>query len=301
MDAERRPREPRPGVRRLRDISHLYISSSRHAARAEPAPQAAVRRRLRLVIAGPGSAVPRSAVGANLAVQFARLGRRTLVVDLDPALPGIGSRLGLAAADALAHVAPAEGARVARGFLGIRVLCGVAGQGPIAVSAAALQPELGDIECVIVQVPAAPEPELLRELGTLLPVPGIDSTLARVAAHSPMIGAWLATAQRPVLEPALPPTPVDVALWVVDGRNASAEPPPELQHAAEVVPRRVLYGEEMSAGVGTAPWGRVPRFDSQGWLPVSLLDPAHPAARAYEGLAQAVLAASSRPGGGTHA
>lgn len=301
MDAERRPQEPRPPGRRLRDISHLYISAPRRGAALGPGPGPAPRRRLRVALAGPGPAAARSAVGANLAVQFARQGRRTLVVDLDPALPGIGFRLGLRAADSLAHVPPGDGPRLARGFLGIRVLCGIAGHEGPPGGAAALAAGLGDMDCVLLQVPAEPASGLLRDLGALWPAQAGASTLSRAAAHSPMIGAWLATAQRPAPEPDRRVLPVDVVLWVVEGSQAVASPPAALQQAAEVEPRFVLLGDAAD-GTGTnAFWARVPAVPGGGWLPVSLLEPEHPAARAFEGLAQAVLAASARPGGGPHA
>lgn len=302
MDAERRLREPRPGVRRLRDISHLYLSGSRSSARFEATRQPAPRRLLRIALAGPGTAAARSAVGANLAVQLARLGRRTLVVDLDPALPGIGFRLGLAPQDALAHVPPGDGPRLARGFFGIRVLCGVAGGAEWMTQAVAARPELSDLDCVLLQVAAAPAAERMRELSLLFPPPPASSTLERAAARSPMIGAWLATAQRPANpEPQTPPTPVDILLWIVDAGRASEEPPAELLQALVVTPRRIFYGPERSPGVAGTVWARVPAHASPDWVPISALDPEHPAARTYEGFAQALLAASARPGMTTHA
>ncbi len=294
MDAERRPREGRPGVRQLRDISHLYIST-RPAAR--PAAVPVPRRLLRIAVAGAGPAALRSCVAANLAVQFARLGRRTLVVDLDPALPGTGYRLGLSPADALAHVPPGDGPRLVWGLQGIRVLCGVAGDADFAAHAAPLQPELHDVECVIVPLPAAPAASVLRDLRALLPEPAADSTLSRAAAHSPMIGAWLATSQRPVASPMPAASAADVALWVVDAKSRHADPPEELQQAAEVQPRRVYCGDEAPAGDDPASWARVPGLQARTWLPVSEVHPQHPAARAYEGLSQAILAAGARPVG----
>jgi hypothetical protein len=302
VDADRRLREPRSGVRHLRDISHLYLSSPRGSGRFEAAPQPAPRRLLRIALAGPGAAAARSAVGANLAVQFARLGRRTLVIDLDPALPGIGFRLGLAPAQALAHVAPGDGAGLGRGVFGIRVLCGVAGNAEWEVQVAPLLPALRTCECVILQLPATVEPQSLQALARLFPAPPATSTLARAAARSPMIGAWLASAQRPVpVESAVPATRIDVALWVVDAGLRHAEPPADLVQALEEIPRRVLYGLDAHPSPGDGMWAHLPLHGSPGWMPMSALDPEAPEARRYEGFAQAVLAASARPGGAAHA
>ena len=297
VDVDPRPRDGRPSARRLKDISHLYISTARRPAGfADAGARAAPpRRALRLAIAGPARPAARVEFVANLALQLARLGRRVVVVDGDPALPNVGFRLALEPRAYLGHLEPEPQARCERGLLGVRLIEGVADGSRSADWPASIHAELGSADCVLVsQGDAALARDTLRGIATASPAPAPATTLARAAPRSPMIGAWMATARRPgsASGPALAGT--EAALWVVEAGPGTGTPVPESQALGDLPVRSVAWG----APEGTALefWARVPRHPL-GRLPIAVLDPEHPAARLYESLAQSLLAGFGTTGG----
>jgi hypothetical protein len=283
VDGDSRPRTPRVGSRRLRDISHLYLSSRQPAAAAAVAP---TRRALRVAVVGRGLASAESV--ASLAVQWARLGRRVVVVDLDPALPNAGFRLGLephAYLGAVLGTAPC----VERAALGVRVLVAPQRQ---ETGAELVAQAVAQADVVIVRLPEREPQALLLRVCAALASPAAATTMERAAARSPMFEAWMATARRPAPRPPRPAVVceriedlLDVAVQVGNGAPADA---------LGSVPLRPL-----AWGAGSPPaWARVPDHVPPPRLPLALLDPEHAVARVFEGLAQALLAGlGRRPGG----
>jgi hypothetical protein len=285
LDGEPKPRSPRAGTRRLRDISHLYLSQ-RASARLDPAPP--LRRGLRLAFSSPaGSHAAKIELCANLALQFAQLGRRTLVLDCDTRLPNVGFRLGLPPAAYLSHLDAEPAPHVARAVHGLRI---VTGWTAAALADAALAAEVEASGCVLVNLPETPG--ALQALAPLLATLPVDTTLTRAATRSPMFGAWMATAQRPPTARRAPGTTVvDAALWILDGRDpAPASIPPAEPDTWAAVPLRTIAWGGTASGPGVATWARVPEHPCVAHLPVSSLEPEHPAARLYESLAQSLLA-----------
>jgi len=302
VDGDPRPRSS--SARRLKDISHLYLSQRSSARLQSPAP---ARRCLRVGIAGDGHGGLHSEVCANLAVQFARLRVRTVVFDLDPRLPNVGFRLRLDPQAYLAHVLPASGPpRVERALLGIRVVVGMP-PSAIANLPAAVQEEVDAAACVLVCMDPQTNRQQLERITPPADWTPAPTTMTRAASsHSPMFEAWMATAaaRRATGRPAAPPfgTPrlLDAAI-AVGAANATAGD----AIAARIQPtpvHRLVWGSGAAHAVGSTPWAQVPEHESAAVLgqPVSSLDPEHPAARTYENLAQALLAGLGRGGGGSH-
>jgi hypothetical protein len=88
---------------------------------------------------------------------------------------------------------------------------------------------------------------------------------------------------------------------LLDSAHRSEEPPGALSLALETGLRRVVYGREAQGDPAGGAWAHLPLHRSPEWLPISALDPEAPEARAYEGFAQAVLAAGARPGSAPYA
>lgn len=297
MEGEPRPRGPRPaGARRLKDISHLYLSGRASPAASPPRP--AMRRLLRLALAGVADAAVCAEVCANLAVQFARLRQRTIVLDLDARLPNAGYRLGLAPGDYLAHLWPELPPRLARSVLGVRVQCGWTGKNEPPVE---LQHELEASDCVLVRLPETRHGNTagLDRLLPLLALPA-PTTVERAASQSPMFEAWMASAVR-APRPAARVAPVepdesggfDAVLSVHD-----REPESGSEEAT-----RAALGRGAALPVHILLWGGTPQAAAPVWAripahplrcgarqPLSSLEPEHPASRLYESLAQALLA-----------
>lgn len=312
VDGDTKPRagarETRP--RRLRDISHLYLTREPRAT--GPAARAPVARRaLRLGFAANGDRLAKTDVCGNMAVQMARLGQRTLVLDLDPALPNAGFRLGLEPAAYMAHLRPGARPRLERGFLGLRVVEGVATDPELSLDDT-LREEIQAADCVLVNLPAADAATaLLARLDALLltPMRPVRTTMARVGERSRMFGEWLQGARSggASLPGAQPPAarqatgPLDTLLFV---------------HAAST-PNRITenvgsFGAFTSPGrVRIVAWGdAASNLEPQPWAcirsyplrlasrqPLSSAYPEHPAARMYQNLAQSLLAGSGNAGG----
>jgi hypothetical protein len=294
VEIEPRPRAVRPGARRLKDISHLYLSTGRRAAPFElPRPE---RRVLRLVVAGPAEARVRAEFTANLALQFARLGRRTLVVDAEPQLPNAGFRLGLAPDAYLAHLAP-EPPRVVHGLGGVQVLVGVAGRVERVAQDEALVALLRVADCVLAQAgDAAMLDRIAGWMGVVFPAAPAESTLERAAPTSPLVRAWMSTAQRPAAPPAAARSePLDAVLWVEEASREGPAGGVASMHSPPV--RRVAWGATPDLALRPGVWARLEPHPAPVAFPVVALEPDHPAARAYEGLAQSLLAGLARPGG----
>jgi hypothetical protein len=285
----RRPRRGQTVSQGLRAISHLYLSSS---SRQPPPPVTRNRRTLRLGLSGDRLA--KVEVCGNLAVQMARLGLRTLVLDLDPMLPNAGFHLGLEPAVYLAHLRPDPHPVLERGVLGLRVLEGIAAEVPPPLSAT-LEQEVRGSDCVLVNLPGG---------------------VTMASAVGP-IGAWLAqrmngsssrTAERenPGREnpgraqpsPAVDRATLDAVL-VVRGPGSAENGPDGCEALTHGRVHWVDWGEATSPRT-PPPWARI-RPGPLGLgsrQPLSALDPEHPAARLYEGLAQSLLAACGSRGGG---
>ena len=310
VDGDPRPRGPRSSARQLKDISHLYLSGR---AAAKPAWQASTRRRLRVGVLSNGPAAAKAEVCANLAVQFARLQQRTLVLDLDASLPNVGFHLGLEPRAYMAHLWSDAGPGVERGLLGLRVVEGLAGWQDVETLPEELRLEIRDSQCVLLCLPPPTDGAVpaLERWAPLLEAPVAPTTLARVAAHSPMFGAWMATATRAPeargsaarLWDAPAPRLLDAALWVL---GAAATPSGEvaLRHLADALAptplHRLVWGDEATPTPGA--WARLPSHPlvTRVRQPLSALYPEHPVARVYESLAQSLLAGLGRRTG-THA
>ena len=288
VDGERGPRSPlgAPRPRRLRDISHLYISGR------EPAPL--LRRTLHLGFVSQAQGLVKSEVCANLALQLARLGQRTVVLDLDPLLPNAGFLLGLEPEAYAAHLRAAP-PRLERALLGLRVVEGLAGR-PLLEPAAALREELEASDCVLVNFP-----DLQAGAAALLPRLGgwlgrqCETTMAQAATQSRMFGAWFETAQRQGGTPVAPPRPPLDALILVHASASADEVGPRFRSLFSWLgPGRVhllLWGQGGTGGE-PQPWARIQPYTpcAPGRGPLSSLLPEHPAAQTYQGLAQALLA-----------
>jgi len=284
----RRPRRGQTVSQGLRAISHLYLSTS---PRQPSTVAARSRGTLRLGVAGSGDRLAKVEVCGNLAVQMARFGLRTLVLDLDPMLPNAGFHLGLEPAAYLAHLRPQPRPVLERGVLGLRVLEGIAADDPPALPAP-LEQEVRGSDCVLVNLPAC------------VTTPGRAGALAAWLAHRVRNGASGDGAETPNPAGARPSSPADGApldaVLFVAGPGSAAE---NGLSGCEVLARGrvhlVLWGE--SAAHGSAqPWARIRPgpFGPGSRQPLSALDPEHPAARLYEGLAQSLLAARGCRGGG---
>jgi hypothetical protein len=288
----------------LRDISHLYISQRPGARSAPPWPAAPSRRVLRVAITGPRSAaLARVEVCANLAVQFARLGKRTLVFDLDPDLPSLGLRLGLDPEIALAHLTGAAPPRVARALLGVRLVLGGTRVEAAESLAGAAREALQAVDCVLLHLPpleaALPA---LAAVAPLLALPATDTTVERAAARSPMFGAWLATAQRPQplqrVAAVVEQPSVDGALWVrAAGENGGENEASGLAGYLAPAPVHELAWGDGGAAAAPPAWARLPAHPVPPRWPIAVLEPEHAASRLYEGLAQSLLAGLARRGG----
>ncbi len=295
-DGQPEPRSPRSGTRRLRDISHLYLSN-----RPAPAPPtAAARRCLRIAVLASGDALVDSEVCANLAIQMTRLGRKTIVLDADPALPNPGFRLGLHPLAYLNGLGDAPGLRVERGVLGIGVVNGTAW------ALAELDAVVRAADAVLVRLPMQEAQSELQRLAPALALPPAVTTMERAATQSPMFEAWMKTARRgdrlrpaarvattPELAPQVPA--VDVAIRVFKG---DAQPAAALSGGLDSVPVHGLEWGPSSATPRPA-WARVPAYALHPQLALAAIEPDHPAARVFESLAQALLAGLGR-GGAAH-
>jgi hypothetical protein len=302
VEAEPRPRAPRSSARRLKDISHLYLSG-----RAAPPPSWSVARRsLRLGVLGGPAAAPQAEVCANLAVQFARLRQRTLVLDLDARLPNVGFHLGLEPQDYLAHLGPSRPPRVARSLLGLRVAVGLASHTQATEALEVLHGELADSDCILVCLPALARGPLpvLHGWAAALQVTAPTTTLRRAAATSPMFEAWRSTAARPAAARPTgawrPPTTqlLDAALCVVPAEPTDADDAALHEFAVALAPaplHQLAWGEAAGAPAGPV-WARVPAHGVAGASrqPLSSLDPDHPVSRLFESLAQSLLAGAGR-------
>jgi len=279
------------GSGRLRDISHLYLSSrGSPAANSVPA-----RRCLRVGVISSGDALADAEVCANLAIQFAKLGRRTVVADAARALPNPGFRLGLEPHAYLAGVLAEPGFRIDRGVAGVRVLAL-----PTAAAFGALEELLRETDAVLVRLPAAAA-EALAPLAMSLAAVGIATTMQRVATHSPMFEAWLSTARRG--EAAAPAARLesghgasrrdllDVAIRVQRPGAAAG-----VRQVGRVMVRPLVWGDAVPAVPGAC--ARVPPYRLHARLALAAVQPDHPAARVFEGLAQALLAGLGSGGGG---
>jgi len=273
---------PGRGSGRLRDISHLYLSSRRPpAGNAVP-----VRRCLRVGVISSGDALADAEVCANLAIQFAKLGRRTVVADAARALPNPGFRLGLEPHAYLAAVLAEPGFRIDRGVAGVRVLAL-----PTAEAFGALEELLRETDAVLVRLPAAAA-EALAPLAASLAAAEMTTTMQRVATHSPMFDAWLSTARRG--EAAAPAArlesgrgaprrdSLDVAIRV-QRPGAAAGP----RQVGRVLVRPLVWGDAVPAVAGAC--ARVPPYRLHARLALAAVQPDHPAVRVFEGLAQALL------------
>lgn len=307
---QRRGRSER-GAQRLRDISHLYLSSSNKVRPSANVPQ----RRLRLGFATIGDGLAKVDLCANLAVQYARLGRRTLVIDLDPALPNIGFRMGVAPELYLAHLLPKPRAVLARSAPGVRLLSGVA-DSDIPDVPQQVQSELEKAECVLVSLAA--QQARLRWLTALQGDgsaesaeprprrPSPQTTMRRAGAESRMFGAWLASARRgdrPPTPRATAPSVLDAVLFVQqdDEDDITEQAMQQWRHVIGEVPVHLVRWNSGSqnrqsrlsqwATIEALPDVRIQR------QPLSLLDPQHATSRVFENLAQSLLASLAAPGG----
>lgn len=305
MDGDSRPRPG--GARRLKDISHLYLSQRSSARMQSPAPP---RRGLRVGIAGEERGGLHGEVCANLAVQFARLRVRTLIFDLDPRLPNVGFRLRLDPEAYLAHVlGNGETPRVERALLGIRVVVGMP-LGPTRVLPDSVQQEVDAAACILVCMHPSTTRQHLELLAPLVEWTPAPTTMARAASsHSPMFEAWMATAsaRRPAARLAsttahATPRGFDAAIAVGTAAAPDAVSDAMLARVQPSPVHRLIWGAGTASAVGSVPWARIPEHPSAAVLgqPLSSLDPEHPASRTYENLAQALLAGLGRSGGVSH-
>lgn len=287
---ESRPR-PGRGSRRLRDISHLYLSG-----RAGPAGGAMPARRcLRVGVISSGDALADAEVCANLAVQFVKLGRRTVVADAARALPNPGFRLGLEPHAYLAGVLLDHETRIERGVAGVRVLAV-----PDAQAFGALEELLRDADAVLLRLPADAAAAIAPLAG---PLAAADSTttMERVAARSPMFETWMSTARR--AERRAPAARVDTPRnlprrEVLDAAIRVHRPGAAVsaRHVGRVLVRPLVWGDAMPPVPGAC--ARVPPYRLHARLALAAVQPDHPAARVFEGLAQALLSGLGRGGGG---
>ena len=306
VDGEPNPRRSanaqRP--RRLRDISHLYLSNRPVERPPETVP--AVRRALRIGFVSAGDGLIRSDVCGNFAVQLARLGQRTTILDLDPLLPNAGFLLGLSPAAYGAHLCHAEPV-VERALLGLRVIEGIAEKRDLE-SCILLKDEIATSDCILVNLPdvARGAEAVLDRLRPLLAT-AAETTMVQVAARSRMFGAWLDTSrQQPGSSHGSSAHPLD-ALVFVDSSDAADASASYETLASWLRPGRVHrlgWGSRIAAAE-QQPWAWIQAYDSlaSGRAPLSSLYPEHPASRTYQGLAQALLAGlgSAAPGkGGPH-
>jgi hypothetical protein len=296
------PRARAGGPRRsrgLRDISHLYLSTSSRLRPAGPRP---LQRLLRLGFAGDGLRLAKIDVCGNMAVQLARLGRRTLVVDLDPLLPNAGFQLGLEPAAYMAHLQRPPRPRLERGLQGLRLLEGVA-QGDGFAWPAELQEELRKSDCVLFNLPALEQEgePLLSRLGGLLQLRTESLNAAGASLDAP--GAAPNAAGESPDAPGRAPNaaataPLDALVYV----HAACRPPARLLESAGRLARGrlhlVLWGQGQN-GTEVRPWVRIrpDAVPAPARHPLSSLDPEHPGARLYEGLVQSLLAGCSGRGG----
>jgi hypothetical protein len=208
-------------------------------------------------------------------------------VDLDPSLPNIGFRLGLAPPAYLVTVLDVPPS-VERGALGIRVVTVTRGAGSCAevVTAAALHADV-----VVVRIPPGDPSASLLPLGSALALPATATTMERAASRSPMFDAWMATARRP--QRPRPAATVSRLEDLLDVVVRVGEAP--VVAALGGVPVRPLAWGDAAAAAG---WARVPAHAPPAHVPLALLDPEHPVARVFESLAQALLAGLGRRAGG---
>jgi len=317
---QRRGRSER-GAQRLRDISHLYLSGSR---RGNPSPPAA-KRRLRLGFVTVSDTLAKVDVCANLAVQYARMGRRTLVLDLDPSLPNVGFRMGLAPELYLRHLRQSSQAALGRSALGVRLLGGIA-TAAVPDLPPHIQQELENAECVLVNLAA--QQSRLRwlqalqagtdalestESAPMAPVPrrpaAATTTMRRAGAQSRMFGAWLATsrgAPKPAVAPsAAPATVLDALLFVQqdDADDATELAMQMWRRALGPIPvhlvRCVSRATEKTSQSRLSQWVTLQAQPSalSCRQPSSLLYPEHPTSRVFENLAQSLLASLAASGG----
>jgi hypothetical protein len=307
VDGDSKPRagpgQPRP--RRLRDISHLYLTKE---PQTPSPPSPAPRRALRLGFAANGDRLAKTDVCGNIAVQLARLGQRTFVLDLDPILPNAGFHLGLAPAAYMAHLRPEGRPLLERGLLGMRVLEGVASDPELTLDAA-LRREILAADCVLVNLPAPrAAPPIIERLRGVLRAPA-RTTMARVGSRSRMFGEWLQGARG--------------ASGVHDESDAGAAPPEVLPFDALVYVHGMSNTEHLSENLGAfqalltpervrvVAWGDAAAdLEPRPWAcirsyplrlatrqPLSSLYPEHPVARLYQSLAQSFLAGLGGSGG----
>jgi hypothetical protein len=260
---------------------------------------------------------------ANLALQYARLGYRTLIVDLDARLPNVGFRLGLEPRDHLAHLHQDAVARVRRAPLGVRIVEGIACDHMLRVSEEVVQ-EWQEAQCVLVNLPV--EVTSLHRLLTMFgegphDAAGVDpptskptpprralgrTTMARAGASSRMFGAWLETAHRaPRSQDVRGDRPLDAVLFVQqeasdlrtqEGMRAWREAlDPVTVHLLRCAAEAEAPGDS-ARPAAWATWIHPPALTAVR-QPLSLLYPEHEASRRLEGLAQSLLASSSRQGG----
>lgn len=312
VDGDTKPRagarETRP--RRLRDISHLYLTQEPRAA--TPAARTPVpRRALRLGFAANGDRLAKTDVCGNMAVQLARLGQRTLVLDLDPALPNAGFQLGLEPSAYMAHLRSGARPRLERGLLGLRVLEGVASDPKLNLDDA-LRAEIQAADCVLVNLPSADAAAaIVQRLDALLlaPVRPVRTTMARVGERSRMFGEWLQGARADSNAPGAERRPaarqqagpLDTLLFVHGASTPERVTENVASFGAFTSPGRVrivAWGDAAS-NLEPQPWACIRSYPLRMALrqPLSSVYPEHPAARMYQNLAQSLLAGSGSAGG----
>jgi hypothetical protein len=291
-DGQPKPRSPRSGTRRLRDISHLYLSN-----RPGMAPPTSVARRcLRIAVLASGDARVDSEVCANLAIQMTRLGRKTIVLDADAALPNPGFRLGLHPLAYLNGLVDDAGLRVERGVLGIGVVNGTAW------ALAELDAVLRATDAVLVRLPMREPQSQLQRLAPALALPPPVTTMERAATQSPMFEAWMKTARRgdqprpaaqvvPAREVVKHIQSVDAAIRIF---KSDASPALPVAMLGSVPVHGLEWGP--SSATQRPAWARVPAYALHPQLALAVLEPDHPAVRVFEGLAQALLAGLGRGG-----
>jgi hypothetical protein len=313
------------GAQHLRDISHLYLSGGRAAREQAQRPRA----RFLVGLVTAADTIARADLCANLALQYARLGQRTLVVDVDPRLPNVGYCLGLPPLEYLAHHCSTVTARVCRAALGVRVVEGVASDATSDLSAE-IEQEWHAADCVLLNLPddvTALDRVMKRFRGHAMPdapeaPQGEDrpaaavsrrrtlgrTTMARAGASSRMFGTWLETARRPASPQKAPPPDEQslAAILLVQDEDPDLRTQESLRHwrsRLEPVPVhlvRCASGSESardeSRPVAWATWNR-PLLSPAVRQPLSLLYPEHVAVRRLEGMAQSLLASSSQRGG----
>ncbi|HZL85020.1 MAG TPA: hypothetical protein VFD07_06530 [Candidatus Krumholzibacteria bacterium] len=306
VDGEPNPRRSanaqRP--RSLRDISHLYLSNRPVERPSDAVP--AVRRALRIGFVSAGDGLIRSDVCGNFAVQLARLGQRTTVLDLDPLLPNAGFLLGLGPAAYGAHLCHAEPV-VERALLGLRVIEGIAARRDLE-SCMLLKAEIATSDCILVNLPdvARGAEAVLDQLRPLLAT-AAETTMVQAAARSRMFGAWLDTSRRhPASSHGSGAHPLDALVFVhsSDAAHVTASYETLVPWLRPGRVHRLGWGIPLAA-TEPRPWAWIEAYDSiaSGTAPLSSLYPEHPASRTYQGLAQALLAGlgSAAPvKGGTH-